>query len=232
MSLSPLSFPEAQAPATQPLEQFPYTAIGDPQSALATDPNANRMKQLESMLQEVQGRAEIIEKEAYDKAYLAGEKAGMVLGKKRGEQILESLQETLKEAEHHISTMQQAFAESAMDIASFIAEQIVTETLKADTTHLFEIAKQAAAQLPDTSGLCIAVSSDDFFTFKRLLEDNPGMAVLSSDNSIESGTCRVISNQQDILIDPIAAVSEYIAALRPDLTRPAPVPQPAQADGQ
>jgi len=230
MSINPLSFPEEEHPAAQAAGYFPYGAIGDPQAGQDIDQNANRMKQLENMLQEVQGRAEIIEKEAYDKAYLAGEKAGMVLGKKRGEQILESLQETLKEAEHHVAAMQQAFAESAMDIASFIAGQIVTEALQTDTAHLFEIANKAAAQLPDTSDLRIAVSPDDFFTFKRLLDDAPGVAVLSSDSNIGSGTCRVISSQQDILIDPVAAVSAYIEALRSELIQPTTARQPVQRD--
>jgi len=179
--------------------------------------NNNRMQQLENMLKEVQGRAEIVEKEAYDKAYLAGEKAGMVLGRKRGEQILESLQETLKETECSLLNIQQSFAEAAMDVAKHVAESIVGESINTEPSKLLDIAKQAADQLPDSSGLCIAISPGDYSSFQRLLEDESSMLSLKRDSTVKNGSCRVITNKQDILVDPIAAVNEYINTLRPAL---------------
>ncbi len=219
--INPISFPEDHTVSNQGNSTFPYTSI-DAEPTTQANINTNRMKQLESMLKEVQGRAEIVEKEAYDKAYLAGEKAGMVLGRKRGEQILESLQETLQEAESSLESIQQSFAEAAMDVAKHIAKTIVGDLVKTDMSALFTIAQQAAAQLPDSSGLRIAVSSDDYCSFKRLLEDEDSMIALSQDNTIESGTCRIISSQQDILIDPIAAVDNHLNTLRTELLTPTP----------
>ncbi|RLL53030.1 flagellar assembly protein [Mariprofundus sp. EBB-1] len=215
-SLTPLTFPEDHRESTQSRSAFPFSPID---ANLSTSPslNTNRMQQLESMLKEVQGRAEIVEKEAYEKAYLAGEKAGMELGRKRGEQILESLQETLKETETSLVSIQQSFAEAAMDVAKHIAEAIVGETIKADQNSLLNIAKQASDQLPDNTGLRIAISPDDYSSFQRLLEDEGSMLALKRDATVKSGTCRVITNQQDILIDPIAAVGDYLNTLRPVL---------------
>ncbi|MFQ5518939.1 MAG: hypothetical protein ACE5E3_02945, partial [Mariprofundus sp.] len=84
---------------------------------------------------------------------------------------------------------------------------------------LMQIAKRAAAQLPDSSGLKIAVSPDDHASFKRLLEDEASMMALVCETTVESGTCRIISNQQDILVDPVEAVAAYLNELRPDLTQ-------------
>ncbi len=219
-SLTPLIFPEDQRNASSHTSSaFPYRSI-DAKPATQSNNNTNRMQQLENMLKEVQGRAEIVEKEAYDKAYLAGEKAGMVLGRKRGEQILESLQETLKESESSLHNIQQSFAEAAMDVAKHIAESIVGESVKTDPNRLLEIAKQAADQLPDSSGLRIAISPDDYSSFHRLLEDEDSMLCLTRDTTVKSGTCRIITNQQDILIDPIRAVSDYLNTLRPALLDP------------
>jgi len=175
------------------------------------------MRQLEAMLKEVQGRAEIVEKEAYDKAYLAGEKAGMALGKRRGEQILDALQESLKDTGASLAAIQDSFAEAAMDVAGFIAKQIIADALQDDKTRLWDIAKQAAEQLPDATTLTIAVSPDDFFAFKRLLEGSDALAILSSDTAIQNGTCRIISSQQDILVDPVAAVDSWLDTLGPTL---------------
>jgi len=174
--LAPISFPEDKHAVATPSSGFPYAAIdgGQPQSDQNTgyganrmqsdhmqsdrmQPNRmqpNRMQQLEAMLHEAQGRAEIIEKEAYDKAYLAGEKAGMALGKKRGEQLLGSLQESLQDATDELTAMRQSFAEAAMDVAGFIASQILTDALDSDHSRLWEIARQAACWKPNHPWQC------------------------------------------------------------------------------
>ncbi|MBL4775051.1 MAG: flagellar assembly protein [Mariprofundus sp.] len=226
-NITPLSFPEA--PATdQVASAFPFTSI-DAAPISSAHSNNNRMQQLEGMLKEVQGRAEIIEKEAYDKAYLAGEKSGIVLGRKRGEQILEALQETLQETETSLAHIQQSFAEAALDVAKHIAESIVGDIIDSDPARLLKIAQQAAAQLPDSSGLRIAVSADDFSSFKRLFEKESSLINLHRDSSVANGTCRVISNQQDILIDPLAAIDSYLNSLRPTLLKPSPSNSDAEA---
>jgi len=223
-ALIPLSFPQEENAFGHQKGAFPYAPIGDNRD-LGEQSAANgmhRMRQLEAMLKEVQGRAEIVEKEAYDKAYLAGEKAGMALGKRRGEQILETLRESLKDSGASLEAIQQSFAEAAMDVAGFIAKQIIADAVQDNPVRLWDMAKQAAAQLPDTTALTIAVSPDDFFAFKRLLENSDSLTVLSSDPAIENGTCRIISSQQDILVDPVAAVDTWLDRLGPALNAPDP----------
>jgi len=217
--LTPLSYPADNRKQTH--SSFPFSP-GAPTSKPAGATADNRMQQLETMLQEAQGRAEIVEKEAYEKAYLAGEKAGMALGKKRGEQILEALQLSLSDAEQHIQDMQHAFAEAAMDVAGHIAEQIVGQVITQDTSTLLDIAMQAAARLPDSDNLRIAVANDDYSSFKRLLDDESTTTRLTADATVLPGTCRIISSTQDCLIDPVAAVNRCLHELKPVLlSRPA-----------
>ncbi|NWF37683.1 flagellar assembly protein [Mariprofundus sp. NF] len=218
-TINPLSFREEINPNITDKGAFPYRTVTDTGRAAEAQPLAgvDRMKQLEKMLQEAQGRAEVIEKEAYDNAYLAGEKAGMALGQKRAEQLLESIQETLQGAEKSIDEVKLAFAETALDVAQHIAEKIIAETLDTDRSKLWQIAEQAAEHLPDTSGLRIAVAPADHAIFKRLLDESELMAILTSDDAIQPATCRIISIQEDILIDPVAAVANYMDQLRPEL---------------
>jgi len=217
--LKPLIYPaDIREPKPRAIP-FPFVSA----TQKSPNPNAvteNRMQQLEQMLQEVQGRAEIVEKEAYDKAYLAGEKAGMALGKKRGEQILAALQTSLKDTESDITAMRTSFAEAAMDVAGHIAEQIIGHSLTQERASLLNIARQAASQLPDIANLRIAVAADDYATFKRMLDDDASTMVLSADATVAAGTCRLISANQDILIDPVAAVAGYLSHLQPLLFEP------------
>jgi len=226
-TLHPLKFGEMDTAAAEPVSPFPFASFGQSPRAAAL-PQVNRLEQLETMLKEAQGRAEIVEKEAYEKAYLAGEKAGIVLGKKRGEQILEALQETLLEADNQLQAIQDAFANAAIDLAEHIAGQILgsaissTEDTAGDSSsqRLLDIAQQAAALLTSGGTLKIAVCPDDIASFQRLLEDSESQMVLTPDASVASGSCRIVSATQDMLIDPVAAIHDFVEQLRPELTRP------------
>jgi len=124
------------------------------------------------------------------------------------------------------------FAEPALDVALHFAEKIMNEALESDASRLWNIAAQAAAQLPDTTGLRIAISPDDYAVFKRLLDESELMAILTSDDTIQPATCRIISIQQDILIDPVAAVANYMEQLRPEmLTETISMPDSDNDDG-
>jgi len=218
--LNPLSYPEHHPTDQVDKGAFPFRApdaIAPTPSQQMAPAGADRMKQLEQMVQEMQGRAEVVEKEAYDKAYLAGEKAGMALGQKRAEQILASLQETLSEAERSIMTIGNGFAEAALDVACHLAEVIIGSEIKTDPSKLYEIARKAAVQLPQAADLKIAVAGDDYLSFHRMLEDSEAFATLISDDSVTPGTCRVISSTQDILIDPAAAAANCLDQLMPAL---------------
>ncbi|MES0371706.1 MAG: hypothetical protein ABUK11_05450, partial [Mariprofundaceae bacterium] len=95
--LEPLPFEKIEGTAT-PVAASPFPALksglpnpigvsaADIVGGTAAGAEVQRMDQLEKMLQEAQGRTETVEREAYDKAYNAGEKAGLVLGGKRAEQ--------------------------------------------------------------------------------------------------------------------------------------------------
>jgi len=223
--LTPLIFPAGKAVTQKPASTFPFSP-GDQPLHPSQGGAENRMQQLERMLQEAQGRAEIIEKEAYDNAYLAGEKAGMALGKKRGEQILESLQTSLQSVEQDIATLHRSFAEAAMDVAEHMARQIIGDTISKHPSQLLDIARQAALQLPNTTGLRIAVATDDHASFQRMLDETESSMILRADPGIQPGTCRIISSDQDILIDPVTAISVYLGQIREPMLAPEQPPLP------
>ncbi len=206
--IQPLHFPEA-SPPLEAGERSPFPFAGMAHDAPHAP--ANRLEQLESMLKEAQSRAEIIEKEAYDKAYLAGEKAGMALGRKRGEQILESLQHSLKHADAQIDRIRQGFADAALDLARFIAMQILEKEILETPETLVRLAQQAAEQIPAEGELKVAVHPDDLDAFERLMEKP---MPLRPDPALRPGTCRIISETQDALVDPLHALQSYVEQLR------------------
>jgi len=133
MALEPLPITEDKAlHQTQPVIS-PFPVIGTNSLAMVDvtpevpPAEEQRMQELERMLQEAQGRAEMMEREAYDKAYAAGEKAGMVLGSKRAEQSLEHMDGLLKQAEEQVSHLAEVCNDTVLDIAQAVIEHALGE---------------------------------------------------------------------------------------------------------
>lgn len=182
--------------------------------ATAPGAEAQRMDQLEKMLQEAQGRTETVEREAYDKAYRAGEKAGLALGGKRAEQIVESMESCLKQVESEASRMRQCCVDAVVDIAQLVVEQLVGDILEQQKDALFKAATRAAEQLPEISQLKLAVHPDDMQSFERLLQEERSDWRLYIDPTIIQGSCRLVSTHQDALIDPARAIADSIQHIR------------------
>jgi len=175
---------------------------------------AAQVNQLEQMLRDAQGRAESVEREAYDKAYAAGEKAGLALGKKRAEQIVESMEVSLRQVESESSHLRRNCVDAVVEIAQVVVEQLMGEVISNQKGAIFQAATRAAEQLPEISELKLAVHPDDYQTFERLVQDERPDWRLYIDANVAQGTCRLVSKHQDALIDPVRAVAESIQQIR------------------
>ena len=212
-----------------PRRPAPFMELGGatrddgPASAMPKqDPAAERMRQLEEMLREAQGRAEIIEKEAYDKAWQAGEKAGLELGRERGRQILSQMESLLAEAERAMGQMQARFSEAVLDVAEAVARRVVGELLDESPERLARMVAQAARKLPETGELSMAVAPEDAAMFERLMEEELAGARIVADERVRAGTCRIMARDHDVLVDADEAIAACMQAIREPLLAPAP----------
>lgn len=218
--LTPLPIERVEG-ISRPLSKSPFPVFGAAASAMPevtaaqiTGADVQRMDQLEKMLKDVQGRAEVVEREAYDKAYVAGEKAGLALGEKRAEQIIEAMEACLKRAENEAVAMRQSCVDAVVDISQLIVEQLVGELLEQHKEMLFKAAKRAAEQLPEVTDLRVAVNPDDMEMFERLMQEERPEWHLHADSAVTTGTCRLVSKHQDAFVNPVQAVADSIRHIR------------------
>jgi len=214
--LQPLSPPGVDAPRHR--YSSPFGELGPGKKPLAE--KTDRMQELEKMLVEVQDKAAEEEQKAYAKAYENGEKAGLSLGEKRAEQILETLQMLSDQAALQLRRLQNDSASLIIEIAEDIAKKIVGETLQSHPEIIRVIINEAMARLPSADMSSIAVHPDDFELFQKLLGDIKQDALLTCDRSISPGCCRIICREQDILISPNAAIEICMALLHTKLLEP------------
>lgn len=220
MALAPLPITEDKA-LHQAAPSSPYPVLGEPSPARAEmssqvlPAEEQRMQELERMLQEAQGRAEVMEREAYDKAYATGEKAGMALGAKRAEQSIEHLDRLLQQAEEQVRNLSNACNDTVLDIAQKVIEHVLGELGEKRYEMMLVAVQRAALQMPSVSDLLLLVNSDDLAVFERLIkEDSIGMWRLRTQADVPPGCCRLISQQQDIQVDPEQAVRTTLEQLR------------------
>lgn len=195
--------------------KFPYSAIADSPSKKtsvlrqtwakksdAAPSEEQRLKQLEKMLDEAQSRAAIVEQEAYDKAYAAGEKAGLALGEKRAEQIISSMAKITAAAEKELSQLQH----QSIEVVTTLAEHLVKHIVGNDEINLQPIIQQAIeaslSQL-DIAGkqrVVLTVHPHDLAMFKRM-QSLAKISIKSSEH-IQQGSCKLLTPHHDTLIDP------------------------------
>lgn len=193
-------------------------------------PETDRMRELEQMLNDAQARNQDLEREAYDKAYAAGEQAGMDLGRKRAEQISKNISGLLLQCEKSARRLHEHMDEVVLDIADAVIRHIMDTMIDEHPEYIKQMITQATRYLPEYTSLSLAVSVQDMAMFERLLGDTPNKLV--ADDNITPGTCRIMASDHDILIDPQAAISECMHHIRGRLLQkgqPSP-DQPADTD--
>ena len=227
MSLIPLPTKEASVGASRH-SNLPYPKIGtahsQPKPKLTKQwdgkqqQNASekkRLVELEEMLSEAQSRTAIVEQEAYDKAYAAGEKAGLALGEKRAEQILESMAKILTEAERELYRLQYKSVDVVMELTEAITREVVGQSPKDVQKVLEHGVAQAIEQLDMSEGdkLVLSVHPHDLEMFKRI-HPLPVKISIDADGKVEQGSCKLLTKHHDILIDPKGMIDKALQHIK------------------
>ena len=186
-----------------------------PPSESAMDFEKKRMEELDLVLQEARGRAEIMEREAYDKAYAAGEKSGMALGEKRAEQTLDQLDGLLKQAELQLGGLEHMCREAVLDIAEAVVKQVLGNVDESRHIMLVQAIEREAFQFPDMNQLILMVNPSDLEAIVALLPGTPmADCRIHAQQDVEEGGCRLMSVNQDVMINPMTAMHASFDLLR------------------
>jgi len=231
MSLLPL--PTANVAKTSTLRsELPYPELNQrqaqPQPELRKqwgekkpeNTEQDRLKELEQMLNDAQSRAAIVEQEAYDKAYAAGEKAGLALGEKRAEQILESMTQVVAQAEQELQNLQHQSIEVIVELTDSITKRIVGDSPKDIASTLEKAVNRSFTKLNigTQHKLMLVVHPNDLEMFERMKTLPEGLN-MRADDKIVQGSCKLLSSHQDTLIDPKAMIEKAVSLIRKQFLR-------------
>jgi flagellar assembly protein FliH len=167
---------------------------GQPVSDDKSDP---MKKHTEDLLYTAKQQAELIEREAYQKAFELGEKAGREIGEKKLEPIIKSLSSILKDLSSFRENIYKNYEKEIILLAFHIAKKIIFKEISEDDTVIINIVKEAISKAINETNIHIKVSPDDYDylssrldNLKQILSSNKNFTIEVVEN-LKRGDCLI-----------------------------------------
>ncbi len=156
---------------------------------------------------------ERIEREAYEKGFETGEKAGYTMGEQKADVLVERLRMIMEEMKTLKDQMEGELVPQVFELAVAIAKKVVMDELKAQPETIMRIVKEAIKRLERSGPITIKVnpSLQELFMRKKseLLDLHPEI-VLDVDPSVPPTGPLVVGTSDEIVTDMDELLSNVI----------------------
>ncbi len=174
-------------------------------------------------IKDAEKRRSDIERDAYEKAFAQGEKAGMEMGKKKAEPVIDNFYRTIEELSALKAKIYQESENELVILASCIARSILHQELTTNQEVTIGIVKAALSNAIGIGGIRIRVSQYDIEFIRQckpqILDSIEGLTniTLEEDGSILRGGCVVETDFGDIDARIESQIAEMDRVLRSSL---------------
>lgn len=195
-------FPMRDVVSQPHLRQAREGSDGSPSHAPAdsknkTDQLIRGIEEREKYIKQMTEKTNNLEKEAYEKGFSQGEKAGMELGEKRFESILKSFAEALEGVKKIKEEVYQNSEQEMIKLVVTIARKIIHREVSTDRTIILDLIKAALAYVADHEEIKVRFNPSDLELASQYRKDwLAGMEKVrfESDATIPRGDAVVESN--------------------------------------
>jgi flagellar assembly protein FliH len=163
--------------------------------------------ELESVKPLTLDELEAIRQDAYNEGFAVGEKdgfhAGQIKAKHDAEVVLQAkllrLERLMEQLLAPIAEQDQQIEQSLVQLVSHISRQVIRRELRADSSQLTEVLREALKLLPMGAGnVRIHVNSQDFDLVKALRERHEESWRILEDEQLQPGGCRIETEHSQI----------------------------------
>ncbi|MBI5635207.1 MAG: hypothetical protein HZA15_17210 [Nitrospirae bacterium] len=145
-----------------------------------------------------------IERDAYEKGYAAGEKAGLEMGAQKAEVLLSRIERMIREIEEYRTRIIEEIEPQLLELSSEIAKKVILEELSIKPEVMVAIVKEAMRKLERAGPITIKMNPAVHELFKRLkpqlLEIHPDI-IFDLDPSFAPNGQIVIGASEEIVTD-------------------------------
>jgi len=174
----------------------------------------NRAAELERMMMELQDKAAVAEREAYNKAYQMGEKAGLELGKRRAEYILAELQQLLDTFHVHVKEVYQQLDQQVITLANMVSKKVMGSSIRDDGMMEALVRRAIEASEFDLAESRLVLHPEDIERIRLMFQEEEIPLVCATDSAIQPGTARLHSHDGMVLIDISRAIDQCFDFIR------------------
>ncbi len=154
--------------------------------------------------EEVKRPIEEIEREAYERGFEAGEKAGLAMGEEKARVILEKIENLLRE----LLTLRQRTLEEIkseiIELATSLARKIILREIKTEPEIIVNMTKEAITRIERTGPVTIKLNPSLYNFFMRLRPELLSIhddLVFDVDPSLSAQGTLVIGPQEEVSTD-------------------------------
>jgi flagellar assembly protein FliH len=160
--------------------------------------------QAAEILEEARRKAELIERQAYEKGYQQGEVAGQEIGRKQFESVIKSLEKGLKALEDEKSRAMASMEPDVLALSLAIAKKVVHAEIQVNPKVVVQIIRACISQLANRDRVTVRINPSDYnhvAEYKEsLAKEAAGVKTLTfeADPSIPRGGARVETEFGDL----------------------------------
>lgn len=166
--------------------------------------------------------AEAIEREAYERGFEAGEKAGFSLGEQKALVLVEKLETIIGELSSLKETLIKELEPQIVELSLSIARKIILKELTTNPDEIVEITKEALTKLGRAGQITIKINPflhDLFMKHKpELLDIHPDL-VFDVDSSVSQNGSVVIGQAEEVVTDVDEQLKNLIREMGDKLVR-------------
>ena len=207
-----MSFRASRLPDPQDIEQFNWVPvagrISPPTPQVPPEPPAGPPDHAV--------RVADIERDAFDKGFAQGERAGAEAATAWNESMLRTLVQSVEELSSFRAEVIRRTERQAVQLVLALAERVVHREITLDRSILVGMARAALDRLGEVSSATIRLNPDDYAALSPGKVSNEGQARIVADPKVDKGGCRVQSDFGFMDSSPEAQFRELARALLSD----------------
>jgi len=181
-----------------------------------TEQLLKEVEERERYIKQITDKTHSVEKEAYEKGFAQGEKAGMELGEKRFDSVIKSFSEALEGVRRLKEELFQKSEQEMVELVLAIARRIVQKEVSIDKKIILSMIKSALNFVADQEEIKVRLNPSDLeFATQHKGEVTEGMRNLTfeGDEEIPRGDAIIESNRG--IID--CGVEKHLQKVEEDL---------------
>lgn len=158
----------------------------------------------DSAIREIDHSIEEIEREAYERGFEAGEKAGLAMGEEKARIILEKIENLFKELLGLRQRMISDLQADIIELATSLAKKIILQELKTAPETILNMTKEAIMKIERTGTITIKMNPSLYNLFMKLKPDLQNLhedLIFDVDPTIPAQGTIVIGPQEEISTD-------------------------------